>query len=101
MSAFGLSAFPSGDDGGGGQERSRMNRGLERLTRRKMMRNIVTFNELLRLSPDKLYWYYRQLSLTLNTTEHGSHERRIVLASIENVIHAINLHNIGQWKYNL
>lgn len=65
------------------------------------MRKVVTFNELSRLNPDKLYWYYRQLSLTLNTTERGSHERSIVLASIENVIHAINLHNIGQWKHNI
>jgi len=65
------------------------------------MRHVVSFTELSRINPDRLYWYYRQLCLTLNTTERGSHERRLVLASIENVQRAMNLHAIGQWKYNL
>ena len=62
------------------------------------MRHVVTNQELLRLNPNELYWYYRQLSITLNTTEYGSHQRRTVLASIENVQRAMNLNAIGQWN---
>ena len=62
------------------------------------MQHVVSLNELSKLNPDRLYWFYRQLSLILNTTEFGSHQRRVILASIENVQRAMNLNAIGQWK---
>jgi hypothetical protein len=65
------------------------------------MQNVISLNELSRLNPDKLYWYYRQLCLSLNTTEFGSHQRRVILASIENVQRAMNLNAIGQWKQTM
>ena len=65
------------------------------------MRHVVSFTELSRINPDRFYWYYRQLCLTLNTTKLGSHQRRVVLASIENVQRAMNLNAIDQWTCNI
>jgi hypothetical protein len=60
------------------------------------MIKVITFEELARLNPERLYWYYRQLSLTLNRTDFGTVERTVLLASIDKVIHAINLYNCDQ-----
>ena len=62
------------------------------------MKRIVTFNELSRLKPTELYSYYHRLSHTLHRTKQGTYERRMVLASLEHVIQAMNVQNNDDWN---
>ena len=62
------------------------------------MIKLISYGELSRINPERLYRLYRQVSLTLNTTSAGSPERSRALASLENIQHALNLHYTGKWQ---
>ena len=54
------------------------------------MQSIMTTGTLTRYSEAELWALHQRLNLKLNSTEPDSPERRIILASLENIIRVIN-----------